>query len=75
LQPILVRPLESGNGYELVAGERRYRAAKAAGLTEIPVIVRTLSDRDTIQVALLENLQREDLNPVEETEAVLQLCV
>ncbi len=73
LQPILVRPLESGNGYELVAGERRYRAAKGAGLTEIPVIIRTLSDRDTIQVALLENLQREDLNPVEETEAVLQL--
>ncbi len=73
LQPILVRPIEAGDGYELVAGERRYRAARAAGLVEIPVVVRLLSDRDTIQVALLENLQREDLNPVEETEAVLQL--
>jgi len=73
LQPILVRPLQPSGGYELVSGERRYRAARAAGLAEIPVIVRLLSDRDTIQVALLENLQREDLNPVEETEAVLQL--
>ena len=73
LQPILVRPLEPGNIYQLVAGERRYRAAQVIGLTEIPVIVRNLSDINAVQVALLENLQREDLNPVEETEAILHL--
>lgn len=72
LQPLLVRPLESG-GYELVAGERRYRAALAANLTEVPVVVRELSDEAALQLALIENLQREDLNPVEETEGILQL--
>ncbi|WGV29024.1 ParB/RepB/Spo0J family partition protein [Halotia branconii] len=72
LQPLLVRPLESGN-YELIAGERRYRAAQTLGMEEVPVIVRNLNDQDAFQVALLENLQREDLNPVEETEAILQL--
>lgn len=73
LQPLLVRPLELGNGYELVAGERRYRAAQTLGLVEIPVVIRELTERDAIQVGLLENLQREDLNPIEETEALLQL--
>lgn len=73
LQPLLVRPLKSGNGYELVAGERRYRAAQAVGLAEVPVVIRELTDRDAVQVGLLENLQREDLNPIEETEALLQL--
>lgn len=73
VQPILVRPLASGNIYQLVAGERRYRAAQAIGLVEIPVIVRNLSDSDAVQVTLLENLQREDLNPLEETEAILHL--
>ena len=73
LQPIVVRPLEPENIYQLVAGERRYRAAQVIGLTEIPVIVRNLSDINAVQVALLENLQREDLNPVEETEAILHL--
>lgn len=73
LQPLLVRPLEVGKGYELVAGERRYRAAQAVGLVKVPVIIRELSNHDAIQVGLLENLQREDLNPVEETEALLQL--
>lgn len=73
LQPLLVRPLELASGYELVAGERRYRAAQAVGLAEVPVIIRVLSDHDAVQVGLLENLQREDLNPIEETEALLQL--
>lgn len=72
LQPLLVRPLPSG-GYELIAGERRYRAAKEVGLTEIPVVIRELSDEAALQFALIENLQREDLNPVEETEGILQL--
>ena len=71
LQPLLVRPLEEN--YELVAGERRYRAAKEAGLTEIPVVVRHLDQNEAFQLALIENLQREDLNPIEETEGILQL--
>lgn len=76
LQPLLVRPLKLENCYELVAGERRYRAAQALGLKEVPVVVRELTDFDAVQVGLLENLQREDLNPIEETEALLQLlCV
>ncbi len=65
LQPILVRPLTLG-GYEIVAGERRYRAARMAGLTEIPVIIRELSESETMELALIENLQREDLTPLEE---------
>lgn len=72
LQPILVRPQGEGL-YELVAGERRYRAAKAAGLKQVPVLVRSLSDVEVLEVALLENLQREDLNPIEETEGILRL--
>jgi ParB family transcriptional regulator, chromosome partitioning protein len=72
LQPLLVRPLEKG-GYELVAGERRYRAATEVGLTEVPVVVKELADEAAWQLALIENLQREDLNPVEETEGILQL--
>lgn len=72
LEPLLVRPLSNGK-YELVAGERRLRAAQAAKLPEVPVVVRELDDRQALQVALLENLQREDLNPIEETEGILQL--
>lgn len=72
LEPLLLRPLENGK-YELVAGERRYRAARTAGLTEIPATVRELDDNEALQLALVENLQREDLNPVEETEGILQL--
>lgn len=65
LQPILVRPLIDG-GYQIVAGERRYRASRMAGLTEIPVVIRELSDNETMELALIENLQREDLSPIEE---------
>ncbi|MBD2255787.1 ParB/RepB/Spo0J family partition protein [Nostoc parmelioides] len=73
LEPLLVRPVEKNGQYELVAGERRYRAAKEAGLTLVPVTVRELTDDEAVQLALVENLQREDLNPVEETEGILQL--
>ena len=72
LEPLLVRPLENDT-YELVAGERRYRAAQSAGLDEVPVIIRKLDDRKAYQLALVENLQREDLNPIEETEGILEL--
>jgi len=72
LQPLLVRTLPDDK-YELVAGERRYRAAMAAGLDEVPVVIRSLSDEDALALALIENLQRENLNPVEETEGILQL--
>ncbi len=72
LEPLLVRPLKDGN-YELVAGERRFRAATAASLTSVPVIIKELNDKQALQLALIENLQREDLNPVEETEGILQL--
>ena len=67
LQPLLVRPLPLG-GYEIVAGERRYRACRMAGLTEIPVIIRELDETQTMELALIENLQREDLTPLEEAE-------
>lgn len=74
LEPVLVRPdLGKPNQYELVAGERRYRAAQQLKLSEIPVVIRELTDAEALQLALIENLQREDLNPVEETEGILQL--
>lgn len=66
LQPILVRPTESIDVYEIVAGERRWRAAQAAGVHQVPVIVRDLSDSEALQVAIVENVQRTDLSPVEE---------
>ena len=65
IQPLLVRPLIEG-GYQIVAGERRFRACRMAGLTEVPVIIKDLNDRETAEIALIENLQREDLNPIEE---------
>ncbi len=65
LQPILVSPI-IGGGYKIVAGERRYRASMMAGLTEIPAVIRELSDSETMELALIENLQREDLTPIEE---------
>ena len=72
LEPVLVRPLGKET-YELIAGERRLRAAEEIGLTEIPVVCKEFSDLEALQVALMENLQRDDLNPIEETEAVLEL--
>ncbi len=64
LQPLTVRPLQVG--YQLVAGERRWRACRIAGLTEVPVVIRELTDSEVAEIALVENLQREDLNPIEE---------
>ena len=65
IQPILVRPMVNGS-YQIVAGERRWRAARMLGLDEVPVTIRDMSDRETMQIALIENLQRENLNPIEE---------
>jgi ParB family transcriptional regulator, chromosome partitioning protein len=72
LEPLLVRPIGK-NQYELLAGERRLRAAQEIGLEAVPIVSREFTDRQALQVALIENLQREDLNPVEETEAVMEL--
>lgn len=72
LQPLLVRPLPEG-GYQLVAGERRWRASKMAGLKEVPVVIKELSDVETMEIAIIENLQREDLNPIEEAEGLQAL--
>lgn len=72
VQPIVVRPLENGR-YEIVAGERRWRAAQLAGLDQVPVLVRVIEDRTAVAVALIENIQREDLNPLEEAEALSRL--
>lgn len=71
IQPLVVRKSESG--YEIIAGERRWRAAQRAGLTKVPVIIKDLSDREALELALVENLQREDLNPIEEAAAYEQL--
>jgi ParB family transcriptional regulator, chromosome partitioning protein len=72
LEPLIVRPLKNGE-YELVAGERRFRAANELGLTEVPVVVREFSDQKAYEVSLLENLQRDDLNAIDETEGILHL--
>ena len=72
LQPLLVRPQKDGS-YQIVAGERRWRAARKAGLTEVPVTVRSLNDEEAAAIALIENLQREDLNPIEEAEGLQEL--
>jgi ParB family chromosome partitioning protein len=71
IQPLLVR--RKGDNYELIAGERRLRAAKSMGLKEIPVIVRDVSDQDSLELALIENIQREELNPIEEAHAYQHL--
>ncbi len=72
LQPLLVRPMRDGT-YQIVAGERRWRAARMAGLTEVPVVIRELTDQQTAELALIENLQREDLNPMEEAKGYQHL--
>ena len=71
IQPIVVRPLK--DGYQIVAGERRWRAAQRAQLHELPAIVRNFDDAETLEIALLENIQRQDLNPIEEAEAYRKL--
>lgn len=71
LQPIVVRPVDGG--FEIVAGERRFRAAQRAGLVTVPAVVRELTDQETLEIAIVENLQREDLNPMEEARAFKQL--
>lgn len=73
MQPLLVRPLPGGQGYQIVAGERRWRAAQLAGLQQVPVYVRQMSEEEVMAAALIENLQREDLNPIEEAEALQAL--
>lgn len=74
LQPLLVRMSSTGEtAYEIIAGERRFRASKIAGLAEVPVIIKNFDDKATLEVALIENLQREDLNPLEEAEAYKRL--
>ncbi|KQQ88398.1 ParB/RepB/Spo0J family partition protein [Massilia sp. Leaf139] len=75
MQPVLVRPLggENGGRYEIIAGERRFRAAQLAGLDEIPVLVREVDDQAAAAMALIENIQREDLNPLEEAQGIARL--
>src|SRR6202040_2998490 len=74
LQPLLVRPLAAEEAdFELVAGERRWRAAQRVGLHEVPVIIRRITDTEALEIALVENLQREDLSPLEEAEAYSRL--
>jgi ParB family chromosome partitioning protein len=76
MQPVLVRPIElapSGARYEIIAGERRFRAAQLAGLEEIPVLVRDVDDQNAAAMALIENIQREDLNPLEEAQGIARL--
>jgi ParB family chromosome partitioning protein len=73
VQPIVVRPAQDGVHYEIIAGERRWRAAQSAGLSEIPVVVREVPDRAALAIALIENVQRENLNPIEEAQALRRL--
>ena len=77
MQPILVRPLSTGSAepgqYEIIAGERRFRAAQLAGLSEVPVLVKAVADEAAAVMALIENIQREDLNPLEEAQGLQRL--
>jgi ParB family chromosome partitioning protein len=73
VQPLIVRPIGQDGQYEIVAGERRWRAAQIAGLHEVPVVVRDFDDVEVLEIAIIENIQREDLNPIEEALAYRQL--
>ncbi|MDD5585844.1 MAG: ParB/RepB/Spo0J family partition protein [Alphaproteobacteria bacterium] len=74
VQPLMVRPVEGQkDSYEIIAGERRWRAAQQAGLHEVPVLIRTLSDREALEIGLIENVQRQDLSPLEEAEGYRRL--
>ncbi len=73
VQPVVVRPLTDEGQYEIIAGERRWRAAQMAGLQEVPVVIRHINDQTALAIALIENIQRENLNPLEEAEAFLRL--
>ncbi len=73
IQPLLVRPLTNSDNYEIIAGERRFRAAGLAGLSEVPVLVRDVADQAAAAMALIENIQREDLNPLEEAQGIQRL--
>ena len=73
LQPLIVRPSQGQSGYEIVAGERRWRAAQIAKIHEVPVLIRDLSDTEVLEIAIIENIQRADLNPIEEAQAFRQL--
>ncbi len=73
LQPLVVRPRGDGNSFEIVAGERRWRAAQRAGVHDLPVLIRDLSDGETLEIALIENIQRSDLNAIEEARGYTQL--
>ena len=73
IQPIIVKKIYNENKYEIVAGERRWRAAKLAGLEEVPVIIKEISNREVLEISLIENIQREDLNPIEESKAYQEL--
>ena len=75
LQPIAVRPKKVGPGYIIIAGERRWRASRMAGLTEVPVVIKDVSDEQAMELALVENLQREDLDPVEEAAGIRELML
>ena len=73
LQPIAVRPIPGGAGYRIIAGERRWRACRLAGLSEVPVVIRDVGEEQAMELALIENLQREDLDPVEEAQGIRRL--
>lgn len=73
IQPIVVRKQENTNGYEIIAGERRWRAAQAAGLKEVPIVIRNASDMEAAEISLIENIQREELNALEEANAYVTL--
>jgi ParB family chromosome partitioning protein len=74
MQPIVIRPIEAKGRYEIIAGERRWRASQMAGLTEIPVVIKDVPDEAAIAMALIENIQRENLNPMEEAIALQRRC-